>query len=53
MVNMGRKTVRQLADRWTQVTRDGKPSAHFEHTVAVTAEGPYILTAGPQGETWP
>ncbi len=53
MVNMGRKAVRQLPDRWTQVTRDGKPSAHFEHTVAVTAEGSYILTAGPGGETWP
>ena len=52
MVNMGRKTVRQLADQWTQVTRDGKPSAHFEHTVAMTNEGPCILTAGPGGETW-
>ncbi len=53
MVNMGRKAVRQLPDQWTQVTRDGKPSAHFEHTVAMTAQGPSILTAGPQGETWP
>ena len=52
MVNMGRKTVRQLADQWTQVTRDGKPSAHYEHTVAITAEGPVVLTSGPQGETW-
>lgn len=52
MVNLGRKMVRQLADQWTQVTRDGKPSAHYEHTVAMTAEGPVILTAGPQGETW-
>ncbi len=53
MVNMGRKTVRQLPDHWTQVTRDGKPSAHFEHTVAMTSKGPDILTAGPLGETWP
>ncbi|MDZ7615684.1 MAG: type I methionyl aminopeptidase [Patescibacteria group bacterium] len=52
MVNLGRKAVRQLADQWTQVTRDGKPSAHYEHTVAMTAEGPVILTAGPNGETW-
>lgn len=52
MVNVGRKAVRQLADHWTQVTRDGKPSAHFEHTVAMTAEAPSVLTAGPLGETW-
>lgn len=35
MINMGTYQVRQLADKWTIVTRDGKPSAHFEHTVAV------------------
>lgn len=35
MVNMGSKEVRQLDDGWTVVTRDGRPSAHFEHTVAV------------------
>lgn len=35
MVNMGGKDVRQLDDGWTVVTRDGKPSAHFEHTIAV------------------
>jgi methionyl aminopeptidase len=34
-----------LADGWTAVTRDGSLSAHFEHTVAVTAEGPRVLTA--------
>jgi methionyl aminopeptidase len=42
MVNMGRKEVRMLADHWTQVTRDLKPSAHFEHTIAITADGPAI-----------
>jgi methionyl aminopeptidase len=52
MVNMGRKEVRCLADHWTQVTKDGLPSAHFEHTVAVTPSGPAVLTAGPSGETW-
>lgn len=35
MINMGAKEVRQLSDGWTVVTRDGRPSAHFEHTVAV------------------
>ena len=36
MVNMGGKEVRVLPDQWTQTTVDGKPSAHFEHTVAIT-----------------
>lgn len=44
MINLGTWEVRQLADGWTVVTRDGKPSAHFEHTVAITAAGPEILT---------
>ena len=52
MVNMGTKRVRTKGDHWTQVTADGKPSAHFEHTVAITENGPAILTAGPNGETW-
>ena len=45
MVNAGRPAVKVLADGWTAVTRDGSLSAHFEHTVAVTADGPWILTA--------
>jgi methionyl aminopeptidase len=45
MVNAGRPTVKVLADGWTAVTRDGSLSAHFEHTVAVTADGARILTA--------
>ena len=44
MVNMGRPAVKVLADGWTAVTRDGSMSAHFEHTVAVTRQGPLILT---------
>lgn len=52
MVNMGTKRVRTRADHWTQVTADGRPSAHFEHTVAITESGPYVLTAGPNGEGW-
>jgi methionyl aminopeptidase len=43
MVNQGTANVRVLDDGWTAVTADGKPSAHFEHTVAVTANGPWIL----------
>jgi methionyl aminopeptidase len=44
MVNMGRPAVKVLADGWTAVTRDGSLSAHFEHTVAVTKDGPLVLT---------
>lgn len=45
MVNMGRPGVKMLADGWTAVTRDGSLSAHFEHTVAVTKNGPVVLTS--------
>jgi len=44
MVNMGRHEVRILDDQWTAVTVDGSLSAHFEHTVVVTRDGPEILT---------
>ena len=44
MVNVGRSETRVLADNWTAVTKDGTHSAHFEHTVAVTKNGPVILT---------
>lgn len=44
MVNVGGPGVRVLEDKWTAVTSDGKPSAHFEHCVAVTKDGPVILT---------
>jgi methionyl aminopeptidase len=47
MVNMGRAAVRVLADGWTAVTKDGSLSAHFEHTVAVTKNGPDVLTYRP------
>lgn len=47
MVNMGSAQTRTLSDRWTVVTIDGRRSAHFEHTVAVTADGPRILTPWP------
>ncbi len=44
MFNLGTAGVRTLPDRWTVVTADRKVSAHWEHTVAVTADGPWILT---------
>lgn len=44
MVNAGGAATRTLADKWTIVTLDGTMSAHFEHTVAVTADGPRVLT---------
>ncbi len=45
MVNMGDWPTRALADGWTVVTADGSLSAHFEHTIALTANGPEVLTA--------
>jgi methionyl aminopeptidase len=44
MINLGGHHVKQLPDGWTVVTIDGKPSAHFEHTVAITQDGPQVLT---------
>ena len=44
MVNVGKPGVKMLSDGWTAVTRDGSLSAHFEHTVAVTKNGPLVLT---------
>jgi methionyl aminopeptidase len=44
MLNIGTPETRTLEDKWTVVTKDGKPSAHAEHTLAVTPDGPEILT---------
>jgi methionyl aminopeptidase len=44
MVNAGKPGSRVRSDKWTAVTEDGKNSAHFEHTVAITANGPWVLT---------
>ena len=46
MLNAGTSKIRILKDQWTVVTADRKRSVHFEHTVAVTAEGPILLTQG-------
>ena len=53
MVNMGNPEVRVLDDGWTAVTQDGSLSAHFEHSVAVTADGPMVLSrplSGARGD---
>lgn len=44
MINLGKAKVRILSDKWTAVTADGSPSAHFEHTVLVTEGAPEVLT---------
>src|SRR5207245_2654142 len=44
MVNMGSYYTRTLKDGWTVVTLDGQPSAHAEHTIAITEQGPEVLT---------
>jgi methionyl aminopeptidase len=44
MINAGKPEVKTLKDGWTAVTVDGSYSAHFEHTVAITKDGPYVLT---------
>jgi methionyl aminopeptidase len=45
MVNMGRPEVEVLGDQWTVVTKDGLPSVHVEHTLAITAQGVVVVTA--------
>ncbi|MEU5883615.1 type I methionyl aminopeptidase [Spirillospora sp. NPDC047279] len=52
MVNLGTKDTVELEDGWTVITTDGKYSAHFEHTFAVTPEGPRVLTALDEGREW-
>jgi methionyl aminopeptidase len=49
MVNLGRREVQMGTDGWTVTTVDGKPSAHFEHTIAVTEDGPQVMTAYEDG----
>lgn len=49
MVNLGKHDVHILKDGWTVKTKDGKASSHFEHTIAVTEDGPMVLTAAEDG----
>ena len=44
MLSLGSDRIRTLSDRWTVITQDRSRSAHFEHTVAITAQGPRVLT---------
>jgi methionyl aminopeptidase len=46
---LGGPATRLLDDGWTVVSEDGGPAAHFEHTVAITADGPWVLTAADGG----
>lgn len=50
MVNMGTKRVKMMRDHWTQSTMDRRASAHFEHTIAVTKDGPKLLTIAPTAD---
>ncbi len=49
MINAGKKEVFTSDDGWTIYTLDGKPSAHFEHTIAITDHGPVVLSVGSHG----
>ena len=49
MINSGSKDIFTASDGWTILTKDGKPSAHFEHTIAITDSGPKILSVGSNG----
>lgn len=53
MVNLGRPETKVLSDDWTAVTRDGRLSAQFEHSVGVTADGVEIFTLSPAGKFHP
>ena len=44
MLNLGTREIYLLDDDWTIITQDGLPSAHFEHTIAITSDGPLIMT---------
>ena len=52
MLALGGHQTRQLDDGWTVVTADGSWAAHFEHTVAITDDGPFVLTAEDGGASW-
>ena len=49
MVNLGSHYTKVLSDGWTVVTLDGQPSAHSEHTIAITEDGPEVLTLVSSG----
>ena len=45
MITMGDRKIWLMPDKWTIITRDGKPAAHFEHTIAIRNQGPEILSS--------
>ena len=53
MINMGTEKTKILGDKWTVITRDRKLSAHFEHSVAITENGPKVLTRRPEESNLP
>jgi methionyl aminopeptidase len=53
MFNLGTEQARVLDDEWTVVTADGALSSHWEHTVAITSDGPWVLTAREDEPAWP
>jgi len=53
MFNLGTHETRVLDDEWTVVTADGSLSSHWEHTVAITPDGPWVLTARSDEPEWP
>ena len=44
MINFGEESIYTKSDSWTVCTKDGQPSAHFEHTITITKDGPEVLT---------
>ena len=46
MINIGKNEVHTAQDGWTILTKDGKVSAHYEHTIAIKDDGPHILSLG-------
>ncbi|HVT60195.1 MAG TPA: type I methionyl aminopeptidase [Thermoanaerobaculia bacterium] len=52
MVTTGTHEIRGMPDHWTYVTADGGLAAHFEHTIAITEHGPWVLTSGPDNQAW-
>ncbi len=50
MINLGTHKTRPMPDGWLVCTRDGRPSAHFEKTIAITEDGPVLLTVEPGRE---
>jgi len=53
MINLGKRHCKLLDDEWTVITKDGKASAQFEHTILITEDGHEILTLDPDGRQEP